>query len=78
MSQMRFIAKYGLVKWGLVLVQYHDTVNDDSAHHLQDSSFTQVHFSILQFLGLGNDNTVESATWMEPGSLSINRIDGST
>jgi len=26
------------------LVQYHDTVNDDSAHHLQDSSFTQVHF----------------------------------
>ena len=23
--------------------------------------------SILQFVGLGNDNTVESATWIEPG-----------
>ncbi|MDW0323605.1 MAG: hypothetical protein QN632_09120 [Nitrososphaeraceae archaeon] len=47
------------------MVQCHDTVNDDSAHHLQDSSFTQVHFSILQFVGLGNDVTVGSATWIQ-------------
>jgi len=43
--QMRYLGKYGLAKWGLVLVQYRDTVNDESAHHLQDTSFTQVLFN---------------------------------